>query len=98
MAMSQKVKIILEMNKEAKEEWFRTIVKLKTTENAKEFFQDLFSSSEIKDITRRLKCARLLYENKTFQQIEDLIGMGSPTINKIHFKTRGSKILPKLFS
>ena len=95
---SPREKIRAQMNKEAYEEWFKVVIKLKTANEAEEFFRDLFSSSEIKDITRRLKCARLLYEENTFQQIEELLGMGSPTINKIHFKTKGSRILPKLFS
>ncbi len=88
---------IRQLNKKAITELFKILPKIKMQQEAKHFFQDLFSSAEIKDIARRLAAAKLLHQGKTYQEIEDYLGMGPLTINKIHFKTKGSKILPKLF-
>ena len=85
------------MNQEARKEFFKAVARIKSSEGAQKFFQDLLSGSEIRDITRRFKCARLLYQDETYQTIEELLGMGPLTIAKIHTKTRTSEILPKLF-
>jgi TrpR-related protein YerC/YecD len=85
------------LNKEAVAELSRALAKVKKDEDILEMIQDLMSSSEIRDLARRLKAARLLYEGKTYQEIEEMLGMSPITINKIHFKTRGSRILKELF-
>lgn len=95
---SPKDKKRYQVNKEAVENLFKLLPRLKNLDDAQEFLQDLFSGTEIKEISRRLFCAQLLYENETYLAIEDLLGMSPVTINKIHAKTRGSKVLPKLFS
>ena len=81
---------------EAKELLIQTIDTIRGEENIREFLNDLFSSAEVKDLSRRLMCAKLLFENNTYQQITQLMGMSANTINKIHFKTRGSKLLRKI--
>lgn len=86
------------LNKKAVEEVLALLVKIKNKETAKEFLTDILSSSETKDIARRILAAKLLYQGKTYQEIEDLLGMGPLTINKIHFKTKGSQVLRKLLS
>lgn len=98
MALSPKAQKRIELNKKAVEELMKVLPKLKTAEESRQFLQDCMSSSEILDLARRLMAAKLLFEGKTYQEIEDLLGMGPLTINKIHFKTRGSKILPVLIS
>ena len=98
MALSPKTQKRVTLNKKAVEELTEVIPKLKTAKESRQFLQDLMSSSETLDLARRLMAAKLLYEGKTYQDIEDLMGMGPLTINKIHFKTRGSKNLPTLIS
>jgi len=98
MALSPKAQKRIGLNKKAVEKLTKVLPKLKTAEESRQFLQDLMSSSEILDLARRLMATKLLFEGKTYQEIEDLLGMGPLTINKIHFKTRGSKILPTLIS
>lgn len=86
----------IKLNKKARKLLGKTLIKIKNFDQAENFLMDLLSSAEINDISRRLLAARLLYGNKTYQEINDLLGMGPLTINKVHFKTKGSKILPAL--
>lgn len=93
-----KTKTRIQTNKEAVKDLYKTTTKLRKSEDTREFFQDLMSSTEIKELARRLLCAKMLYDNQTYFSIEDLLGMSPVTINKIHTKTRGSKILRKIGS
>ncbi len=85
------------IDKIARREFFRTLKKVKK-EDLEDFFRDLMSSAEIKDLSRRFLAAKLLREGKTYLEVREILGMGETTINKVHFKTRGSKILPDLFA
>ena len=85
------------IDQEAKSLLIRTIVKLKTEDESENFLNDFFSSSEVKDLARRLMAAKYLTDQKTYSEIEFLMGMSPGTVNKIHFKTKGSKIVWKLF-
>lgn len=72
---------------------YKTVLKLKKEKQVKEFFSDIFSSKEIKDIARRVLAVRRLYTNKTYRDIYFESGMSMTTINKMYFKTKGSKLL-----
>jgi len=80
------------LNRQAVRNLFEVVAKIKKPAQVEQFFQDLMSSTEIREIARRLFCAKLLLKGKTYQEIEDDLGMSPITINKIHFKTKGSKI------
>lgn len=80
----------------AKKEFFDALKKV-GREDFEGFFKDLMSSSEIKDLSRRFLAAKLLKQGKTYQEISDLLGMSEGTINKVYFKTKGSRIIPHLF-
>ena len=84
------------IDQKAKREFFDAVVKLKSKNDFEQLFKDLMSSSEIKDLSRRYYAAKLLYRSKTYQEIETMMGMSPVTINKIYFKTKGSRILPSL--
>lgn len=86
------------IDKEAKELLIKIITKLKTSEMVTDFLNDIFSSAEVKDFSRRLLAAKLLFEGKTYEDINSMMGMSAGTINKVHFKTKGSNTLPKLLS
>jgi len=84
------------IDQKAKKEFYRALKKLKK-DDFEEFFKDLMSSAEIKDLSRRFMAAKYLNEKKTYQEIREIMGMGEGTINKIRFKTKGSRVLPHLF-
>lgn len=87
----------IQLNKKARKEFCQALAKIKKPGDIDEFLTDLLSSVEIKEISRRYLAARLLAEGKTYLEINHLLAMSPITINKIHFKTKGSKILPKIF-
>lgn len=84
------------IDQKAKKEFFRVLKKIKG-DDFEGFFKDLMSSAEIKDLSRRLYCAKLLNQGKTYLEARGILGMGEGTINKVYFKTKGSRILPRLF-
>ncbi len=81
---------------ESKELLFKTIGELRSDEII-ELVQSLLSSFEIKDIARRLMVAKLLNEDKTYEDIVETMGMSESTIGKIQAKTHGSPVIYKLF-
>lgn len=81
---------------ESKKLFIETLVKI-NGEDFLDFFDSLLSSAELKDISRRLMAAKLLHQESTYDAVVKLMGMGSNTVNKIHFKTKGSPVLKKLF-
>lgn len=85
------------IDREAKKLFVETVVKLKTTEEIEEFFKDIFSSTEIKEFSRRLLAAKMLLDGTTFREITKEMGMSAGTINKVYFKTRGSPLLHNVF-
>jgi len=85
------------IDQESKSLLIRTLEELKNTQEIEELLNDLLSSAEFKDLSRRLMAAKYLTEGKTYLEIMDLMGMSANTVNKIHFKTKGSPIVWKLF-
>ena len=85
------------IDQESKSLLIRTLANLKNTQEIEELLNDLLSSAEIKDFSRRLMAAKYLAEEKTYLEVMDLMGMSPVTVNKVHFKTKGSPIIWKLF-
>ena len=63
-----------------------------------DLFESLMSSAELKDLSRRIMAAKLLKLGYTYDDIADMMGMSEGTINKIHFKTKGSPTIRKILS
>ena len=85
------------IDSEAKKLFVDTLVGLKGKDEFKMFLEDIFSFAEIKDFSRRVLAAKFLMEKKTYLEIQQDMGMGEGTINKIHFKTKGSPLFRSLF-
>lgn len=85
------------IDSEAKKLFVDILAGLKGEDEFEMFLEDLFSSAEIKDFSRRLLAARFLMEKRTYLEIQQDMGMGEGTINKIHFKTKGSPLFRRLF-
>ena len=82
----------------AKEKLNNILAKIDDPVEIKIFLSDILSSSEIKDIARRLLAADYLFHGKTYEKVNYDLGMGMATINKVNFKTRGSHLLKKLLT
>ena len=86
-----------ELNSKAREKLSDVINRLRDRKETEFFLKDIFSSSELKDFSRRILAAELLYHGLTYEEIQFRTGITPSTTNKIHFKTKGSKILPDLW-
>ena len=86
------------IDQEAKKLFIETLAQIVEEEKIEQFLSDLFSSSEVKDHSRRLLAAKFLTEGKTYEEINLVMGMSPGTINKIHFKTKGSRLINELFA
>lgn len=82
----------------AKKRLYNILSKINNPIEIKIFLSDILSSSEIKDIARRLLAADYLFHGKTYQKINYELGMGMATINKVNFKTKGSYLLKNILN
>ncbi len=65
------------------EELYEGILTLETVEECYRFFEDICTIKELQSISQRLKVARMLRENMTYNQIEDTTGVSTATISRI---------------
>ena len=70
-------------NKE-NDELFAAILSLKNEEECYRFFEDICTVNEIYAISQRLHVARLLYEKKTYSEIEAETKASTATISRIN--------------
>ncbi len=69
---------------------FKTILNLKSLDEAKRFFRDLLTEGEIEEFANRLEVAKMLSQKISYSRIEKLSGMSSTTIARINkWLTRG---------
>ncbi|OGN29705.1 MAG: hypothetical protein A3A33_04410 [Candidatus Yanofskybacteria bacterium RIFCSPLOWO2_01_FULL_49_25] len=61
----------------------KTIIKLKTADEAKRFFRDLLTEEELMEFGNRWKAARLLARGVSYTKIEDATRLSSATIARV---------------
>lgn len=64
-------------------EFYTMISLLKTRDEAKEFFKDLLTLSEVVMISRRLQIAQMLLEGQTYEEIKRKLRTGLDTIGQV---------------
>lgn len=62
---------------------FDAILMLVSREECYEFFEDLCTISELKDMSQRLEVARLLKEGAKYDKIEESTGVSTATISRV---------------
>lgn len=72
----------IDLSKE-KKELFETLLKIKTVEDYELFFNDLCTYNEIDSMAQRLKAAKLLLENMTYEQIIEETDISSATLSRV---------------
>lgn len=65
------------------EELLRTMLSLRTIDEAKMFLRDLLTEGEIQMIVERWRVARLLDEGRSYREISSMTGLSSRTIARI---------------
>jgi len=96
MAVDKNVMAKKGIDQESKKLFLETLNKITGDEFA-DLFESLLSSSEFKDISRRLMAAKLLHQKVTYEEAQEIMGMGSNTVNKTYFKTKANPTLRQLF-
>lgn len=66
------------------DELFEALLLLKDEDECYRFFNDLCTIKEIHTMAQRLKVAKLLKENKTYNEIEEITGASTATISRIN--------------
>lgn len=64
--------------------FFEAILLLENKEECYRFFEDICTIKEIQAIAQRLEVAKLLTENKTYNEIEGETGASTATISRIN--------------
>lgn len=65
-------------------EYCKAVLKLKSVNEVRDFFNDLFSFTEFGMLARRLLAAKMLMDRHTYEEINKRLKMGMDTIEKIN--------------
>ena len=63
---------------------FDAVLKLKTKEDCKKFFEDVCTIKELQDISQRLEVAKLLKDGKNYQEVSKQTGASTATICRVN--------------
>ena len=63
---------------------FEAVLKLKTKEDCRKFFEDVCTIKELQDITQRLEVASLLKQKKNYQEVSKVTGASTATISRVN--------------
>lgn len=64
--------------------FFEAILKLKTIEECRVFFEDMCTIKEMEAISQRLEVAAMLREGKNYQEISRVTGASTATISRVN--------------
>lgn len=71
-------------NMEAFDELFMAVLKLKSKEDCRKFFEDVCTIKELQDVSQRLEVAKLLKEGKNYQEVSKKTGASTATICRVN--------------
>ncbi len=66
------------------DELFNAILKLKSVEDCRSFFEDVCTIKELQDISQRLEVASLLKEGNNYQEVCKKTGASTATISRVN--------------
>lgn len=61
----------------------KAILSLENEEEVIRFLEDICTITEIKELSQRLKVAKMLFEGKSYEEIEKETGTSSATISRV---------------
>lgn len=73
----------MSIHSESTDRLFRAILSLKSVEECYNFFEDICTITEIKDMTQRLDTAFLIDKGISYQKISEQIGVSTATISRV---------------
>ena len=63
---------------------FECILSLKNVEECYDFFEDLCTTREIEEMSRRMRAARMLSENKVYTEVAGETKLSTATISRVN--------------
>ncbi len=63
---------------------FECILSLKTVEECYDFFEDICTSSEISELGKRMRAAKMLYDGRQYTEINEETGLSTATISRVN--------------
>lgn len=63
---------------------FEGILKLENLDECYDFFEDLCTIPELREMSRRMMAAKMLLENKVYSEIAELTGLSTATISRVN--------------
>lgn len=69
---------------EAFDSLFEAVLKLKSVEDCRKFFEDVCTIKELQDVTQRLEVAKLLKKGCNYQSISKETGASTATISRVN--------------
>lgn len=72
------------LKSDAVDKLFKAFLSLKTEEECYDFFEDLCTVKEIKDMAQRLETAILLTEGNSYLQIAEKAGTSAATVSRVN--------------
>ena len=66
------------------EEFFEAVLKLKTTQDCKNFFEDICTIKELQEISQRLSVAKMLDAGNSYQEVSRVTGASTATISRVN--------------
>ena len=69
---------------DAFDDLFKAVLKLKSIEDCRKFFEDVCTIKEMQDISQRLEVARLLKEGLNYQSVSKETGASTATISRVN--------------
>jgi TrpR-related protein YerC/YecD len=63
---------------------FEAVLKLKTVEECRKFFEDVCTIKEVEAMSQRLEVASLLSNGKNYQEVTALTGASTTTISRVN--------------
>lgn len=81
---------------------FEVIASIETAKEAEAFFKDLCTMQEIEYMSQRVESAKLLMENKTYQEVFRSVNISSATLSRVSkcvkYNTGYNKVLSRFFT
>ena len=66
------------------DELFEAVLKLKSVNDCRKFFEDVCTIKEIQDMTQRLEVAALLKQGNNYQEVSKKTGASTATISRVN--------------
>ena len=63
---------------------FKAILSLETVEECYDFFEDLCTVAEIREMAKRISAAHMLSDGKKYTEIADETGLSTATISRVN--------------